>query len=111
MSARYSTAQLRGQASNGIPHSIPSVIGKLSSELFRTANSKEPGMRNINNRDFRFATRTILGEINRKMMVNLIRERRPIFRVAETSLSVGTYTTVHPQAIRRLRSVFFIGGY
>jgi len=60
-------------------------------------------MRNINNRDFRFATRTILREINREMMLKLIRERRPILRAAEISFSAGNYTAVHPQAIR-LRS-------
>lgn len=53
-----------------------------------------------NNRDFRVATRTILREINREMMPNLIRERRPIFPAAETSLSTGICTTAHPQAIR-----------
>lgn len=77
---------------------MPSVVGELSSELFRTANTKENGMRN--NRDFRVATRTILREINREVMLNLIRERRPIFPAAETSLSTGICTTVHPQAIR-----------
>jgi hypothetical protein len=57
-------------------------------------------MRNINNRDFRVTTRTILRETNREMMLNLIRERQPIFRAAQTNLFAGNCTTVHPQAFR-----------
>ncbi len=68
-------------------------------------------MRNINNRDLRVATRTILREINREMMLNLIRERQPIFRAAQTNLSAGNGTAVRLQVFRCFQFKIFIGGY
>lgn len=96
-----------GTGSNGITHTISSGIEELSSELFRTANTKEPGMRNINNRDFRVATRTIL----REMMLNLIREHQPSLRPDQTNFSAGNCTAVRLQVFRCFHFKIFIGGY
>ncbi len=109
MSARYSTAQLRGTASNGIPHTIS--LGELSSELFGTASTEEPGMRKMNTRNFCAVTRGTLCEINREMMPNLIREPQPSLRPDQTNFSPGNCTAVRPQVFRCFQSKFFIGGY
>ena len=49
-------------------------------DVIRTDNNRGLPMRKINTRDFSVATRTTSREINRRIVLNLIRERQPISR-------------------------------
>ena len=49
-------------------------------DVIRTDNNRGLPMRKINTRDFSVATRTTSWEINRRIVLNLIRERQPISR-------------------------------